>query len=229
MAIVVEAATNQTFTAAATDPVTFSYTMTNSSSGANRLLVIAHFGDNLTGATYNGQALANVASVNLRGHLMYIVDANLPTDGLAHDIVLTFGANRTNQDILILEVSGATQTVPGSVNAEMKYQAAADPHTLDVTPDADAAAIFLFYLRVEDRTMSSQPSGTHHFSSNTGTINDGKRITQVVGPTPAALTTYTWDPSSSSTFRAYSIELSAAGGGGGGAAKAYYYSQLQAA
>ena len=190
MAVTVEAATNQIYNSGNTNPITFSYAMVNGSAGTGRALVVAMSGANDGSGTYNGESLANLETLaSPSGRLYFIGDADLPTDTSAHDLEFTFGGNRNNVDILILELSGVDQITPGSYNTAGASVNNTDPHTLSITPDADLADLFLFYLRVENRTMVSEPSGTSLFSTDTGTLNDAKRITRVVGPNPAALTT----------------------------------------
>lgn len=226
MPITVHSATNQIYNGASVTTITFPYTMVNSTSGAGRALVVALAGFTTSSRTYNGVAMARLRAVTSPdAELFYLGDADLPTDGLSHDIALNYGTARTDADILILEVSGCTQPLPGALNQNIARSSAADPHSVTLTTVANAADVFLFYFRGENRTMVSQPSGTHHYSTDTGTLNDAKRITQVVGPTPAASTTWTWDPSSSSNFRAFALELTASGS----TSKPYYYSHLLAA
>ena len=95
--------------------------------GPKRKLIVGICGSNatpstLTSVTYNGvavtEAVAGIGGTSRAGYFFYLDDANLPTDGLAHNLVATF--NVSQQAIIgAVEYRNFPQGAPdvvGSVN-----------------------------------------------------------------------------------------------------------------
>lgn len=212
-----EASSRQTYTGTAAASVDFPYSMTNGSSGAGRI-VLAFMQRDVGGGysmAYNGQAPTR--QVFKDATFSFVCeqwdDADLPADTASHNLTVNFGGARTNVDIIILEVSGASQGA--TLNATPVGETNTDPHTISHTTLVDSIETFLFYMRTEDKVMNSEPTyDTLHESGDAGPVHDAHRLAQVTGPATAGLTNYTWDPASAASWVGAAIDIPFTGGGG---------------
>lgn len=214
MALSVTKSQRFTFTGTAATTTTFSYSMGSGSSGTGRVLMVGVQRDSGVTATYNGVSMTRIANYSgsyRNGALFYIEDTNLPADTSAHDIVFTWGGNRTDVDCMVLECAGAKQSATITPTLD---DANGTTHTVTHVTTVNGVATFIFYWRYENRTPSSEPgSSTVHLTGDAGPINDGYRLVQFVGPTPAGSTDYTWTYPSGCQFLAFTADIEAAAGG----------------